>query len=411
MNREAPDTFNGFLYQRNVCIYYLLKEENIISITEEGDEDIDIQTNNNKKVVQVKYYKYGKNEAFNKDDGLFNVVSANYNKNDIDKIIYFFYNEKQFFSKNLKDLFDNKKFDILGKYFIIQYINSLKPKSKYYCKIQINNINKNSENINNCINEFKKSKEYIENKQNVKNVYNFFNNIENCFLFFNKIELIEGYSYDELKNKINELIKMKYPDFITNTKSNVINNIKIPLIYNTLHEILNDFIISNKDKKERTININIFNHTINEMINIYENTENILDEYLKQLEKQIEYPHKNNNLNLFKENVNYLQSHFNKDIILFYIKLLNKYNKKMDENIIINLKNNIINGSLSFIKNNNEFENNKKIISLLFNIIHYKFNKNKFKLPYKKMREYFTEYVDNNNVIKNNVIKNNIINV
>jgi hypothetical protein len=125
MDRDASDTFNAFIYQRHVCIYLFLTNNDVEFILEEGQEDIDLITET--KIinsVQVKYYKYGVNETFQKNEGLYKVVKANYNKTNFEKITYLLFNQKDFFSKYLTSAFKNKQYSELGKYFIIQYFNA-----------------------------------------------------------------------------------------------------------------------------------------------------------------------------------------------------------------------------------------------------------------------------------------------
>ena len=114
--RDAHESMNGFFYQRYCCIYYILTNQNLEYILEEGYEDIDlIKIDNNREIIQVKYYG-NSNETLIYDSGLFKVIKANYNKQNIDKIIYFAYNKNNdIYNKNLSDIFTNKKYFNIGK--------------------------------------------------------------------------------------------------------------------------------------------------------------------------------------------------------------------------------------------------------------------------------------------------------
>lgn len=196
MERNASDTFNGFIYQRHVCIYLFLTNNDVEFILEEGQEDIDLITKT--KIinsVQVKYYKYGANETFQKNEGLYKVVKANYDKTNFEKITYLLFNQKDFFSKHLINAFDNKKYCELGKYFIIQYFNANNKKKNITVKIN---------DINNIINIYDDNKSKLNKFKNddFKKIKLFFEIEDNCNAFFSKIILDKGYSFDDLNNKI-----------------------------------------------------------------------------------------------------------------------------------------------------------------------------------------------------------------
>ena len=125
-NRDAHESMNGFFYQRYCCIYYILTNQNFEYILEEEYEDIDlIKINNNREIIQVKYYG-NSNESLTYDSGLFKVINANYNKQNIDKIIYFAYNKmNDIYNKNLSEIFTSLKYVNIGKYFLILIYNNV----------------------------------------------------------------------------------------------------------------------------------------------------------------------------------------------------------------------------------------------------------------------------------------------
>ena len=60
-NRDATYSINGYTYQRMYLIYFLMKNINTqFSIKEEGEEDIDIFMENNKRYLQIKYHETNK---------------------------------------------------------------------------------------------------------------------------------------------------------------------------------------------------------------------------------------------------------------------------------------------------------------------------------------------------------------
>jgi len=394
MDRDASNTFNGFIYQRHVCIYLFLTNNDVEFILEEGQEDIDLiigtQIINS---VQVKYYKYGANETFQKNEGLYKVVEANYDKTNFEKITYLLYNQKDFYSEHLKIAFDKKQYGELGKYFIIQYFNEKNIKNAI--KVKINNIdsitkiyNDNKSKINNFTNnDFNKIKVFFEMESN-------------CNAFFSKITLEKGYSFDELNNKINNQIKINYKNFIEKTNNESQNKIKIPLIFNCIYNILNDFIFEHKNSKNRKIHVAFIKDKINNLIKLFENETNLLSELLKQKEISLKNTFKSteNNITnvLLVNNLHELNSlNYNIEILIFHIDLLNKKYEKINDNTIELIKNFIVNICFK-LKNKDTFEYNKKFIGKINHIVYYKGKKSKFKLPRNKLIQLF----DNNLIIK-----------
>ncbi|ULY68631.1 hypothetical protein [Chlorella virus XW01] len=119
-NRDASDSMNGYFYQRYICIYYILYNNEFEYILEEGNEDIDlIKINNQKKVIQVKYCS-NSNESLIYDSGLYKVIKSNFKNNEIDEIDYYAYNNNnEIYQKDLYNVFKNKSYDKIGKYFLL----------------------------------------------------------------------------------------------------------------------------------------------------------------------------------------------------------------------------------------------------------------------------------------------------
>ena len=92
-NRSAQHSYNGYCYQRLMCVYFILEKEDYEYVIEEGYEDIDfIKNNNHREIMQIKYHNQnGISESLLKSSGLYKVIIANYERNDVDKIIYYAY--------------------------------------------------------------------------------------------------------------------------------------------------------------------------------------------------------------------------------------------------------------------------------------------------------------------------------
>ena len=120
--REAPESMNGFFYQRYCCVNQILTKNNYSYeyVVEEGYEDIDfINIQKNREIIQIKYYG-DENETLKYNSGLYKVILSNYNKQNIDNVIYYAYNKnKNIFKESLNNVFINKQFYNIGKYIIL----------------------------------------------------------------------------------------------------------------------------------------------------------------------------------------------------------------------------------------------------------------------------------------------------
>lgn len=394
--RDAHESMNGFFYQRYCCIYYVLTNQNFEYILEEGYEDIDlIKIDNNREIIQVKYYG-NSNETLIYDSGLFKVIKANYNKQNIDKIIYFAYNKNNdIYNKNLSDIFTNKKYFNIGKYFLILLYNNLNKDDKKNKKIKID-----IRTINNVDEIYTKNNTQIKNKlyKNINNkiIYDFFSDGNNCNNYFSKFELKQGFSYSELNNKIDENIVKKYTPFInTNNEDN--KQLRITLIKNTILNILTDEMFSEKVSNERKILYSNIIERIDKEIQTYTNRDNLYYELLKQTEKTIIRSINNKiqqlNIDLYineikKINIDSL------DNISFYICLLNNYYNKLNQNETKNIKNYVITFIQSKYKFESNIEHNFLLIKYLNMIV-----RNKTKKGYNIPHEKLIVLIDNNHKV------------
>jgi hypothetical protein len=355
-NREADASMNGYFYQRYCCIYFLLSITYFKYILEEGDEDIDvININNDKELIQVKYYGSTEPESLNSSCGLLKVILANFNKELITKIIYYAYNKSSpIFQKNLKEAFDKELYFNIGKYVLILLFNKF-VEEKEKIKISIKNIL----NIDKIYSDnYLLLKEKLESNSKYGSAFNFFGDENNCNNYFSKFGLKDALSYEDLNLEINKLIEYKYTEFI-NTNNNSNKNLRIELVKNTILNILTDTMFKAVSTSERLISSTDINTKINEKIQILTNTDNLYNELLKQLGKSLINCGTNepiyynilvqNNLNII--NNLKIESY---DNLCFYVYLLYNFYEKIDEEITIHIKSKIC----KIMANNIVLENN-----------------------------------------------------
>lgn len=394
--REAPESMNGFFYQRYCCVNQILSKNNYEFVVEEGYEDIDfINIHKNREIIQIKYYG-DKNESLTFNSGLYKVIISNYNKLNIDNVIYYAYNKnKNIFKESLNNAFNNKQYYNIGKYIILliykEYItNKQKNKNKKIVKFNfdITHIETIDDEYNTHIKEINKN---FKNIDKYKTVFDYFNNEDNCNTYFKKFKLCEGKSFKDLNDEIDTNIKKNFNNFVnTNNQDNM--NLRISLIKNTILNILTEKMFENLNSNNRQIKYDDIIKIVNNNIDIYTNLDNLYFELLKQTEiiivnsfkhKQIEQLNIDEYIGQIKNiNINSL------DNISFCICLLNKHYDKLKENDIKNIKNYLI----KFIINKYEFTDNDtyknfKIISYL-NCIKNQSNKEKrYRIPNKKIIE------------------------
>ena len=367
-----------FFYQRYYCIYHILNNNDFNYIVEEGCEDIDIiKINNNRDVIQVKYCG-DMTESLTISSRLYKVIEADYNKNNIDNIIYCAYNKTDtIYHKDLKKIFDDKKYFNIGKYFLILFYNNI-----------INEENKNIADVNNkiakinidirCINNIDKIYNdnllIIENKLKIKNanIYNFFSNVDNCCNYFMKFKLEDGLSFNDLQNAIENKIIDKFNIFIESNDDKY-KKIKIELIKSIIFNTLIDKMIKcNNNVDNRKIYCNEIMDKINETINTCTDVNNLYYELLKQTESIIRTSINNNSNSIERINIfDYINNINNINIdsldnISFYLCLLNCCYDKLNNDEINNIKNYIIKFIWSkYNPKDNDYKINKKMIKCL----------------------------------------------
>lgn len=386
-NRDASASLKGYLYQRYCGINYLFDDMNIEYIIEEGYEDIDlINANKNRICIQFKYYT-AKNESLTVNSGLYKTIMANYEKTDIDKIIYEAHNEMEnIYADELFKVFAEKKYYNIGKYIL-----ALIYKSK--------NENKNGQEFN--INDISDFKYYDKNANDIKkllckndeNIYNFFSNEDNCNNYFGKFELKKGRRYDDVQKNISNNIAIKYSNFIDSVDDKMKNN-KINFIKYTILEIFSEKLFQNKSKERAIKYSDIFNQ-VNDIIESLSDISNIKYELLKCHCRFIANELNNNNLQ--KKNIG---EHIIKTVKIddlqslhFYLCLLNNVIDIMSDENIFDIKTDIILYCLEHCKN-------KK--NTAFKLIDYlslvkKRNGKNFKVPCKKLIALIDETYDLNN--------------
>lgn len=391
-NREAPEALNGFFYQRYCCIYYILNDNNFDYILEEGYEDIDlIKINNQRHIIQVKYYN-NNTESLTSNAGLYKVILANYNKNDIDKITYFaFNNSKNIFHKDLTDVFTHQKYYNIGKFILLLIYNT---ELKQSSKKESQKINFQITDINDNINHI-----YEQNKNEIKKIlinkykqeYDFFSNETNCNNYFSKFELLKGFSYTELNKEIDNKIINKYNTFV-NTNNNENKELRISLIKNTMLNLLTDKMFTNIKSSDRKIQSNDIINCITEKIKTYTNSDNLYYELLKQTENIITNSINKNyierlNINEFIIQINQIKPE-SLDNISFYICLLNNHFNKINKDDVNYIKIYLVN--FISIKYKTSNKTNEKLIKYLKMIL--KRKKDNFYCPHEKL----IKLLDNN---------------
>jgi len=357
-NRDATKKARGFSYQRQYGIYLFFNSINsdVIEIIEEGNvdgstyEDITIKNNNNEYITyQIKYHTG--QMRFNRSNGdLFKTIK---NKNNLQpkiKNVYFIVSKH------------NNTFD--------EFLSSWKNKKLSSEEIYNSIINLEKDN-DKLVKSYKECKTFLQN-----------NPADMIRSYIDKIIIEEGFTYDELIVKINEIIKnvfnvndniiifyIRYYVFDLFDKNWFSDNIplKINDIYYELKIKFNDISSSSE-------NIEIFNYTFNHIINK-------IKKYIVLTNEPIDT---NNILNLYTELnnfINHIHIKFETKHYLCFLILLHKINKKIETEFIINLYNNIVKylcrSLIKSIKTDNNLSDEKvdKIISSISYYHKHKINK------------------------------------
>jgi hypothetical protein len=381
-NRDAPESINGFFYQRYCCINQILNNKNYEYVLEEGYEDIDfIKINNLRDIIQIKYYG-DTNESLTYNSGLYKVIISNYNKTDIEKITYYAYNKHDtIYKKDLKNIFDNKKYFNIGKYLILIFYKNVKNDIKFDIR-DINDIDDIYKiHINDILHTFK-------NNQNINQIINFFNNENNCNNYFSKYNLEEGKTFDELNKEIDEQITNIYKDFI-NTNNNENKLLRITLIKNCILNILTDKMFKHTEMSERQIKYEEIKKSIDEKIKIYTSSDNLYYELLKQSEKIIvnfiqKKQVKQINIESYISEIKKIKNN-SLDNISFYICLLNKYYDKLNEDDTKKIKNYLITFLMCKYQINDDIDKNILFVKYLNMIVNQSKKEKRFRIPHEDL--------------------------
>jgi len=340
--RDATKKARGFSYQRQYGIYLFFNSinSNIIEIIEEGNldgstyEDITIKNNNNEYITyQIKYHT-GQMRFNRSNSDLFKTIKNENNLQSKVKNIYFIV------SKN-NDTFDD---------FLSSWKNKKLLSEEIYNYII--NLEKDDTKI---VKAYKECKTFLQS------------NPKDKISYIDKIIIEEGFTYDELIVKINEIIKntfnvndniiifyLRYYVFDLFDKNWFNDNIplKINEIYSDLKLKFNN-ISSNSENKE------IFNYTFNHIIDK-------MKKYIALTDEPINTNNLYTELNNF---INQLHNKFETKHYLCFLVLLHKVNKKQENIKIVELYNNIVKylcrSLIKSIKTHNNLTDEKidKIIS------------------------------------------------
>ncbi len=317
-NRDATKKARGFSYQRQYGIYLFFNSINSVvnEIIEEGSldgstyEDITIKNNNNEYITyQIKYHT-GQMRFNRSNNDLFKTIKNENNLQTNVKKIYFIVSKNGYTFDKFLSNWKNKK---LSSEEIYNSIINLKGCNTKKVKI------------------YKECKTFLENNPNDKINY------------IDKIIIEEGFTYNELIIKINEIIKnifnlndeilifyIRYYVFDLFDKNWFSGNVplKINDIYYELKMKFNTISSSSE-------NIELFNYTFN----------HIIDKIKKYIILTNEPIDTNNILNLYQELnnfINQLHKKFETKHYLCFLMLLHKINKKQENKEIIQLYNTTI---------------------------------------------------------------------
>jgi hypothetical protein len=317
-NRDATKKARGFSYQRQYGIYLFFNSINsdVNEIIEEGSldgstyEDITIKNNNNEYITyQIKYHT-GQMRFNRSNNDLFKTIKNENNLQTNVKKIYFIVSKNGYTFDKFLSNWKNKKLSSEEIYNSIINLNGCDAK-----KVKI----------------YKECKTFLENNPNDKINY------------IDKIIIEEGFTYNELIIKINEIIKnifnlndeilifyIRYYVFDLFDKNWFSGNVplKINDIYYELKMKFNTISSSSE-------NIELFNYTFN----------HIIDKIKKYIVLTNEPIDTNNILNLYQELnnfINQLHKKFKTKHYLCFLMLLHKINKKQENKEIIQLYNTTI---------------------------------------------------------------------
>jgi hypothetical protein len=294
-NRDASPSYNGYIYQRFYTIYLLLC--NIFDyILEEGYEDIDQITDKTRIITQLKYQKNGERESLTTDSGLLKVIKWYIDNPDkleeITLIEYVVFNEEsQTYCPGLVKLFHNKEFEIIGKYCLILLHNQIVDKTNKTNQIvdKKNTIKLDIRYDKNKISSI--FNDNIDKLQHTDKLKYYFDKLtDSSFVnsYFSKFKLLEGDSFDKLKQNIVDKINKKYSDFIKSSTTSTKQQIKAEaLLYHIFDKLTIKMFTNDINQDERQLNLDEINADINTFIEQFQNTDDLTNELLIQSSKYI----------------------------------------------------------------------------------------------------------------------------
>jgi|694.fasta_scaffold00514_18 hypothetical protein len=334
-NRDATKQARGFSYQRQYCLWLFFKSINtdIKEIIEEGKldgltyEDITTINNNDEYITyQIKYHT--KKMCFNRSNkDLFKTIANVNNLQPKLKKVYFIV-------AKINDILDDTFDDSLNDW-----------KNENISSFDIyNKIINLDEDDNKKVEIYKECLTFLKT------------NPDDKILYLNKIKLIEGFTYDELIIKINDIIKsifniyddkiiyfIKYYVFELFDKNWFNEN--IPLNINDIYS----------DIKLKISNISLLIENNELFNNMYLNIIEKIKKYIQIINEGNNNIYLSNLLNEIKYFINQFYNNFEVKHCILLMKILHNLNKKL---------NNINNEIIEIYK-----ITNKHLCALLFNII------------------------------------------
>lgn len=364
MNRDATKSMNGYSYQRLCALYYLTKyynDNNITILKEEGDEDVDLFVNNddNKEIIQIKFYDSKDKETISQESGIFKVISSHVqNHSTINKItMYVYQKNNEPYTKIIAKWIDAIKnnnndeleFIILTYiYFKIKGVIKCECSDKKDCACDYNIIKNIKQTEINNINNITNIKNISSRtKDNIFDMYE--KNKNQWIIFFKKFNFEEGMKVVDLEKEIDKNLNKIYID-----GNNLISKDNIDLKIDLLRCKYYNSLVQNGFDGNKKINIKTFMNNIkNEVKNVllYDN-DILITNFYESFKCEIEND---------KVDKNYVYG-------LFY----NVVKKNIENNITFNnkfIKNNLY--ELYKIRKNDKLDEEKKrYINLLISYIY-----------------------------------------
>ena len=299
--RDAANSMNGYYYQRYYAIKLILeniRNQNIEYVIEEDYEDVDlIYIDESRDLYQLKYHKSKNSESLTYASGLFKVIRANWEKNnEINNIYFNVYSKNSNGFTNIKNLFENKKYYIISKYYLLLLYEKCKD---FTFSLNINlserKINQLYKKYRTDIKVFAEQDDYGDSdgehrdlcikriKKITREEFEFFDNKISCENYFKKYSLNLSLSFDELIKNISDLIKDKFSYFFDDGQSKEFNIVKKNMIMYKIENILTEKMFNNIDRK---IKLEYIFEEINKLIQCFRNQQDLLVECLNGIKQK-----------------------------------------------------------------------------------------------------------------------------